>query len=56
MLLTWSLTLGPDVLVQTWQSDAAVAASVAKGHKTVAGNYNYWVRVPILHISSDIWH
>lgn len=43
MLLTWNLTLGPDVVVQTWQSDEAVAQTVSKGHKALAGNYNYWV-------------
>jgi len=43
MLLTWNLTLGSDVIVQTWQSDEAVAQSVSKGHKTLVGNYNYWV-------------
>ena len=44
MLLQWNLTLGADVVVQTWQSDKAVADSVAKGYRTLAGNYNYWVR------------
>jgi hexosaminidase len=43
MLLTWNLTLGPDVVVQTWQSDEAVAQTVSKGHKALVGNYNYWV-------------
>lgn len=43
MLLTWNLTLGSDVVVQTWQSDEAVAETVAKGHKALVGNYNYWV-------------
>lgn len=43
MLLDWNLTLGDDVVVQTWLSDASVAATVAKGHKALAGNYNYWV-------------
>ncbi|THX71913.1 putative cytochrome 52A4 [Aureobasidium pullulans] len=42
MLLTWNLTLGPDVIVQTWQSDEAVAQTVSKGHKALVGNYNYW--------------
>ncbi|KAF2147191.1 glycoside hydrolase family 20 protein [Aplosporella prunicola CBS 121167] len=42
MLLTWNLTLGKDVLVQTWQSDEAVAQTVASGHKALVGNYNYW--------------
>jgi hexosaminidase len=43
MLLQWNLTLGTDVVVQTWQSDDAVAQTVAKGHKALVGNYNYWV-------------
>ncbi|KAI5244876.1 putative cytochrome 52A4 [Aureobasidium subglaciale] len=42
MLLTWNLTLGPDVVIQTWQSDEAVAQTVSKGHKALVGNYNYW--------------
>ena len=44
MLLQWNLTLGADVVVQTWQTDTAVANVVAKGHKALAGDYNYWVR------------
>ncbi|KAL8809402.1 MAG: hypothetical protein Q9223_007397 [Gallowayella weberi] len=43
MLLEWNLTLGSDVIVQTWLSDESVAKTVAKGHKVIAGNYNYWV-------------
>lgn len=43
MLLDWNLNLGDDVVVQTWLSDASVAQTVAKGHKALAGNYNYWV-------------
>jgi hexosaminidase len=43
MLLDWNLTLGSDVVVQSWQSDKAVAQIVAKGHKALAGNYEYWV-------------
>lgn len=42
MLLTWNLTLGDDVVVQTWVSDEAVAQTVAKGHKVLVGNYNFW--------------
>ncbi|KAF2735365.1 hypothetical protein EJ04DRAFT_511770 [Polyplosphaeria fusca] len=42
MLLDWNLTLGNDVIVQSWQSDQAVATIVEKGHKVLAGNYNYW--------------
>jgi hexosaminidase len=43
MLLVWNLTLGSDVIVQTWLSDQSVAQTVAKGHKALAGNYNFWV-------------
>ncbi|KAF2640270.1 hypothetical protein P280DRAFT_401200 [Massarina eburnea CBS 473.64] len=42
MLLDWNLTLGNDVIVQSWQSDEAVAQITAKGHKVLFGNYNYW--------------
>ncbi|ORY11837.1 glycoside hydrolase superfamily [Clohesyomyces aquaticus] len=42
MLLEWNLTLGEDVIIQTWRSDQAVADVVAKGHKALVGNYNYW--------------
>lgn len=43
MLLQWNLTLGADVVVQTWQTDTAVANVVAQGHKALAGDANYWV-------------
>lgn len=42
MLLTWNLTLPPQTLVQSWQSTANVAAITARGHKVIAGNYNFW--------------
>ncbi|KZF22399.1 glycoside hydrolase family 20 protein [Xylona heveae TC161] len=42
MLLVWNLTLDSSVIVQTWLSDASVADTVSKGHKALAGNYNYW--------------
>ncbi|KAL9016484.1 MAG: hypothetical protein Q9185_006177 [Variospora sp. 1 TL-2023] len=42
MLLQRNLTLGQDVVVQAWQSDDAVAQIVARGHKAIGGNYNYW--------------
>jgi len=47
MLLQWNLTLGKDVLIQTWQSDEAVKNSVQQGYKTLVGNYNFWVCVPV---------
>jgi len=43
MITTWNLTLGNDVLVQTWLSDASVATVTAAGHKALAGNYEFWV-------------
>lgn len=43
MLLTWNLTLGSDVVVQTWESDQSVASTTAQGHYALAGNYNFWV-------------
>ncbi|TVY86138.1 Beta-hexosaminidase, partial [Lachnellula willkommii] len=42
MLLQWNITLGSDVVVQAWQTDAAVSQTTAKGHKVVGGNYNLW--------------
>lgn len=42
MLLTWNLTLGDDVVVQSWQSDEAVLQIVESGHKALVGNYKYW--------------
>lgn len=42
MALEWNLTLGDDVLVQAWLSDASVASITARGHKALAGNYNFW--------------
>jgi hexosaminidase len=48
MLLQWNVTLGKDVVVQTWRSDEAVLDTVTKGHKALVGNYNYWVHYSIL--------
>ncbi|KAL8946290.1 MAG: hypothetical protein Q9222_007291 [Ikaeria aurantiellina] len=42
ILLEWNITLGSDVVVQTWLSDDSLAQTVAKGHKALAGSYNYW--------------
>lgn len=43
MLLEWNLTLGKDVVVQSWRSNEAVAEIVGKGYKALVGNYKYWV-------------
>lgn len=65
MLLQWNLTLGKDVVVQAWQNDAAVAQTVAKGHKVLAGTNQYWVRFSLptslspaltLHSEADAKH
>ncbi|KAL3419035.1 glycoside hydrolase family 20 [Phlyctema vagabunda] len=43
MLTTWNLTLGDDVLVQTWGvTPSSVKDVVASGHKLLFGDYSYW--------------
>ncbi|KAF2402213.1 hypothetical protein EJ06DRAFT_528333 [Trichodelitschia bisporula] len=42
MLLVWNLTLGPDVIVQAWQGETAVAAITAAGHKALVGSSTVW--------------
>ncbi|KAK3070530.1 Glucosamine-6-phosphate isomerase (Glucosamine-6-phosphate deaminase) (GNPDA) (GlcN6P deaminase) [Teratosphaeriaceae sp. CCFEE 6253] len=42
MLLVWNLTLPPQTIVQTWQSDQAVADVVSKGYRALVGNYQFW--------------
>lgn len=43
MLLTWNVTLGEDVVVQSWGAVAnSVNLIVAAGHKVVAGDYDFW--------------
>ncbi|KAF2664520.1 hypothetical protein BT63DRAFT_91239 [Microthyrium microscopicum] len=42
MVLDWNLTLGSDVVVQTWQESTNVNLTVSKGYKTLAGNYYFW--------------
>jgi hexosaminidase len=56
MALDWNLTLGKDTVVQAWLSDESVAAIAAKGYKVLAGNYNFWVRIPndVLESCADI--
>jgi len=44
MLLHWNLKLGDDVVVQTWNGATSLPQTVAKGHKALAGDYNFWVR------------
>lgn len=42
MLLSYNLTIPPDVIIQSWQSDQAVQQIVNSGHRAIAGNYDYW--------------
>ncbi|MCJ1297977.1 N-acetyl-glucosamine-6-phosphate deacetylase [Hypocenomyce scalaris] len=41
-LLDWNLTLGPDVIVQTWRSPSALASTVARGHRAIFGDHEHW--------------
>lgn len=42
MLLEYNITFPSDVLVQTWKSPENVRKTVQKGHKAIAGNYDFW--------------
>lgn len=44
MLLDWNLTLGKDVIVQSWRSSEAIREIVERGYQVIAGNYQFWVR------------
>ena len=52
-LLQWNLTLGSDVVVQTWLSDESVARTVNLGHKALVGNYELWVQSSNLGMKLD---
>lgn len=41
---TWNVTLGPDVVVQSWLGGTAVPDLAESGHKVIDSNYNFWVR------------
>lgn len=41
---TWNVTLGSDVVVQSWLGGTAVADLAQSGHKVIDSNYNFWVR------------
>lgn len=42
LLLQWNLTLGSDVVINSWQSDQGALQIVQKGHKVLLGNYDTW--------------
>lgn len=41
--LDWNVTLGKDVVVQTWLGTASVKTLTSMGQKVIDSNYNYWV-------------
>lgn len=41
---TWNVTLGSDVVVQSWLGGTAVPDLATSGQKVIDSNYNYWVR------------
>lgn len=42
MITTWNLTLGDDVLVQTWISSSSLATVADAGHKVLFGQSDFW--------------
>ncbi|KAF6841391.1 glycosyl hydrolase family 20 [Colletotrichum plurivorum] len=42
MALEWNLTLGEDVVIQSWLGNDAVKNLTSKGHKVIDSNYNFW--------------
>lgn len=43
IVTTWNVTIGSDVVVQSWLGGTAVADLAQNGHKVIDSNYNYWV-------------
>ncbi|KAI1142902.1 glycoside hydrolase family 20 protein [Hypoxylon sp. FL0543] len=39
---SYNVTIGKDVVVQSWLGDAAIESLTAQGHKVISSNYNYW--------------
>lgn len=39
---SYNVTIGDDVVVQSWLGDAAIKSLTAQGHKVISSNYNYW--------------
>ncbi|KAJ4297104.1 Glucosamine-6-phosphate isomerase (Glucosamine-6-phosphate deaminase) (GNPDA) (GlcN6P deaminase) [Collariella sp. IMI 366227] len=40
--LEWNVTVGKDVLVQSWLGGDAIKKLTGMGHKVIDSNYNYW--------------
>lgn len=45
MVLDWNITLGSDVVVQSWLGGTAVADLATAGYKVIDSDYNYYVRI-----------
>lgn len=43
MALEWNITLGDDVIVQSWLGGEAISEITAMGHKVIDSNYNFFV-------------
>lgn len=43
LVTQWNVTLGSDVVVQSWLGGGAVGEIASKGHKVIDSDYNYWV-------------
>ncbi|KAI8170802.1 Beta-hexosaminidase [Colletotrichum sp. SAR 10_86] len=42
MALEWNITLGDDVVIQSWLGNDAVKNLTSQGHKVIDSNYNLW--------------
>lgn len=43
MVTEWNMTLGEDVVVQSWLGGTAIKDLVDAGHKVIDSDYNFWV-------------
>lgn len=53
---TWNVTVGSDVVVQSWLGGTAVQDLAEGGHKVIDSNYNYYVSqlaIPHIHTSGE---
>ncbi|KAI1394229.1 glycoside hydrolase family 20 protein [Hypoxylon trugodes] len=39
---SYNVSVGKDVVVQSWLGDEAIKSLTAQGHKVISSNYNYW--------------
>ncbi|KAH6953718.1 family 20 glycoside hydrolase [Ilyonectria sp. MPI-CAGE-AT-0026] len=42
MITTWNMTLGDDVVIQSWLGGSAVKDLAEAGHKVIDSDYNFW--------------